>query len=95
MPDSAGGDFDPETVVELRRRSRSRPRSGREAVAKASALRTLEGLNRAKRQVPPMPEGWNPHEPDHPFYELDWVFLHEHPEILKRHWEMAWREGRV
>jgi hypothetical protein len=32
---------------------------------------------------------------DDPFYELDWVFLHEHPEILRRHWEMAWREGRV
>jgi SEC-C motif-containing protein len=28
-------------------------------------------------------------------YELDWVFLHEHPEILRRHWEAAWREGRV
>jgi hypothetical protein len=28
-------------------------------------------------------------------HELDWVFLHEHPEILRRHWEMAWREGRV
>jgi len=30
-----------------------------------------------------------------PFYELDWLFLHEHPEILRRHWELAWREGRV
>jgi hypothetical protein len=30
-----------------------------------------------------------------PFYELDWVFLHEHPHILERHWETAWREGRV
>ncbi len=27
--------------------------------------------------------------------ELDWEFLHEHPEILRRHWEMAWREGRT
>ena len=26
-----------------------------------------------------MPDGWYPHEPNHPFYELDWVFLHEHP----------------
>jgi hypothetical protein len=40
-----------------------------------------------------MPEGWYPHEPGDPFYELDWVFLHEHPEILRRHWELAWREG--
>ena len=42
-----------------------------------------------------MPEGWYPHEPDHPFYEPDWEFLHEHPHILQRHWERAWREGRV
>ena len=34
-------------------------------------------------------------EPGDPFYELDWAFLHEHPQILRRHWEMAWREGRV
>jgi hypothetical protein len=42
-----------------------------------------------------MPEGWYPHEPGHPFYELDWVFLHEHPEILKWHWEATSREGRM
>jgi hypothetical protein len=95
-PDSNGGsDLDPETVAELRRLARSRPRSGREAVANASALRTLERSHRGKRRLPPMPEGWYPHEPGDPFYELDWVFLHEHPEILGRHWEAAWREGRV
>jgi hypothetical protein len=55
----------------------------------------LERLRREKLRVPPMPEGWYPHEPDHPFYDLDWVFLHEHPHILRRHWESAWREGRV
>lgn len=71
------------------------PVCGREAAAKASALRTLERLGRGKRQVPPMPDGWYPHEPGHPFYELDWVFLHEHPHILQRHWGAAWREGRV
>jgi hypothetical protein len=91
------GDLDPETVVELRRLARSRPRSGREAAAKASAIRTLERLSRHKRrqEVPPMPEGWYPHEPGDPFYELDWVFLHENPQILRRHWERAWLEGRV
>ena len=90
-----GSDLDPEALAELRRLARSRPRSGREAVAKASALRTLERLTRGRRQVPPMPEGWYRHEPGDPFYELDWVFLHEHPHILKRHWERAWREGRA
>ena len=95
MPDDGNGGLDSQAVAELRRLARSRPSSGREAVAKASALRTLERLNRAKRQVPPMPDGWYPHEPGHSFYELDWAFLHEHPEILRRHWERAWREGRV
>jgi hypothetical protein len=90
-----GTDLDPEAVAELRRLARSRPKSGREAVAKASALRTLERLKRGKRQVPRMPKGWYPHEPGDPFYQLDWVFLHEHPAILERHREMAWREGRV
>jgi hypothetical protein len=92
---NGGGDLDAAAIAELRRLARTRPRSGREAVAKASALRTLERLNRAKRQVPPMPEGWYPHEPGDPFYELDWVFLHERPTVLQRHWELAWREGRV
>jgi hypothetical protein len=82
VPDNGNGDLEPEAVAELRRLARSRPRSGREAVAKASALRTLERLRRGKRQVPPMPEGWYPHEPGEPFYELDWEFLHEHPEIF-------------
>ena len=45
--------------------------------------------------MPPMPEGWYPHEPGDPFYELDSVFPNEHPHILERHWERAWREGRV
>ena len=66
-----GSDLDPEALAELRRLARSRPRSGREAVAKASALRTLERLTRGRRQVPPMPEGWYRHEPGDPFYELD------------------------
>jgi hypothetical protein len=87
--------MDPATLEELRRLARSRPRSGRQSVAKASAIRTLERLARAS---PPadaaLPEGWYPHEPGHAFYELDWVSLHEHPAILRRHCEMAWREGR-
>ncbi len=42
-----------------------------------------------------MPEGWYPHEPGDAFYQLDWVLLREHPQILQRHWELAWREGRA
>ena len=66
-------------------------------VATASAIRTLGRLARERRKqpMPPMPEGWYPHELGDPFYELDWEFLHDHPVILQRHWETAWREGRV
>ena len=42
-----------------------------------------------------MPEGWYPHEPGAPFYELDWDWLHEHPDKLRRHWELAGRDGQV
>ena len=68
---SPGPVLDPATLEELRRLARSRPRSGRQSVAKASAIRTLERLARERRKqpVPPMPEGWYPHEPDHPFFD--------------------------
>jgi hypothetical protein len=57
----------------------------------------LERLSLARRwqEAPPMPEDWYPHAPGDPFYGQDREFLHEHPEILKRHWEAAWHEGRV
>ena len=42
------GYFDPETLAELQRLARSRPRSGRQAAAKASAIRTLERLERSR-----------------------------------------------
>ena len=89
--------LDSATLEELRRLARSRPRSGRQSVATASAIRTLERLARERRRqpIPPMPDGWYPHEPCDPFYEPDCVFLHEHPDILRRHWESAWREGRA
>jgi hypothetical protein len=49
--------MDPATLDELRRLARARPRSGRQSVAKASAIRTLERLAREGRRqpVPPMP----------------------------------------
>jgi len=50
--DNGNGDLDPETVAELRRVARSRPRSGREALAKVSAIRTLERLSRQDRRPP-------------------------------------------
>ena len=78
------GELDPVTVAELQRLAHSRPTSGREAAAKASAIRTLERLSRERRrqEAPPMPEGWWPHEPGHRFFELYRDFLESHPHIL-------------
>jgi hypothetical protein len=69
--DSGNGDLDAQSIAELRRLACLRPTSGRAAAAKASAMRTLERLGRERRrqEVPPMPEGWYPHEPGDPFYE--------------------------
>src|SRR4030095_8136288 len=73
--ENRNSDLDAASVLELRRLARSRPKSGREAAAQASATRTLERLGRERRKqvVPPMPAGWYPHDPGDPFYELDWV----------------------
>lgn len=45
---------------ELERLAAKPARSGREALAKASALRQLQRLKRERDKVPPMPEGWHP-----------------------------------
>jgi hypothetical protein len=90
------GEIDSVTLAELQRLARSRPKSGRESVAKASALRTLERLARDGRLpgLPPCPPGWYP--PDQAeagFEELDRVHLEVHPEVRARMWEQ-WRRAR-
>jgi hypothetical protein len=84
---TGNGFIDPATFAELQRLAQSRPRSGRQAAAKASALRTLERLNRRGRvALPPCPPAWYP--PDQAaFAELDRVHLEEHPEVRQRMWE--------
>ena len=58
---TGNGEIDPVTLAELQRVARSRPRSGRPARAKASALRTLERLNRRGRvALPPCQRDWHP-----------------------------------
>jgi hypothetical protein len=86
------GFIDAATLDELQRLAGSQPRSGRQAQAKASALRTLERLNRRGRVgLPPCPPDWYP--PDQAqFEELDRVYLEEHPEVRQRMWE-AWHDG--
>jgi hypothetical protein len=83
---TGNGAIDDATLRELQRLARSRPRSGREAAAKASALRGLERLARAggRRVLPPCPPGWHPGPPE--FEELDRVYLTEHPEVRERWW---------
>jgi len=80
--------IDSATLEELQRLARSHPRSGRQAAAKASALRTLERLARGSRRtvLPPCPPDWHPGPPE--FEELDRVHLEEHPEVRQRMWEM-------
>jgi len=79
--------IDSATLEELQRLARSHPRSGRQAAAKASALRTLERLARAGRRdaLPPCPADWHPGPPE--FEELDRAHVEEHPEVRQRMWE--------
>jgi hypothetical protein len=89
-PLTADGQIDPVTLGELERLARSRPRSGRESVAKASAIRTPERLARDGRRpgLPPCPPGWYPPDlAEAGFEELDRVHLEEHPEVRQRMWE--------
>ena len=85
---TGNGFFDGATLAELQRLARSRPRSGRQAAAKASALRTLERLNRRGRvALPPCPPDWYPPNQAQ-FEELDRLHLEEHPEVRQRMWEI-------
>ncbi len=86
---TANGEIDPVTLEQLERLARSHPRSGREAQAKASALRTLERLARDGRRsgLPQCPPDWYPPN-QAAFEELDRVHLEEHPEVRQRMWEI-------
>jgi hypothetical protein len=86
---TANGEIDPVTLEQLERLARSRPRSGRQAAAKASALRTLERLSRRgpRPELPPCPPDWHP-MPDTAWEELDRADLEEHPEVRQRMWEI-------
>ena len=59
---TGNGEIDPDTLEQLERLARSHPRSGREAQAKASALRTLERLawDGRRSELPPCPPGLYP-----------------------------------
>jgi len=81
--------LDPVTLAELRRLARSRPRSGRGQVAKASAIRTLERLARASRRGQGISDDpavlrlfADDRDPDEPCRDDDW-----HPTR-----EPEWRE---
>ena len=88
-PMTANGEIDAVTLAELQCLARSRPRSGREAQAKASAIRTLERLARDGRRpgLPPCPPDWDPPNQAE-FEELDRAHLEEHPEVRQRMWEI-------
>jgi hypothetical protein len=82
-------------LEQLERLARAHPRSGREAQAKASALRTLERVARDGRRpgLPPCPPDWYPPEQaEAGFEKLDRVFLEGHPEVRQRMWEI-WHDS--
>lgn len=85
-----------DAIAELRRLARSRPRSGRGMMAKASAIRTLERLSRDRGRMgmPPCPPGWHP-QPGTEWEELDRAFLDANPERRERWWAALWREGNL
>jgi hypothetical protein len=74
--------------LELERVALAPAGSGREAQAKASALRTLERLNRRGRvALSPCPPDWHP-MPGTAWEELDRAHLEEHPEVRDRMWQI-------
>jgi len=80
---------------ELRRLARSRPSSGRAAMAKASAIRTSVRLERQKDGIPPMPSAdWYPPDMGEEWRRLDEPRLEAHPEVRQRMWENWWRSRR-
>jgi hypothetical protein len=88
---TATGEIDPVTLAELQRLARSHPRSGREAQAKASAIRTLERLARDGhgQAFPPCPPYWHP-MPGTAWEQLD---RGDDPETRQRWWA-AWCRGK-
>ena len=74
----------PDAVAELYRLARSRPTSGRGMLAKASAIRTLERLQRKVTKAPPCPPDWHPGPVE--FVELDEWWLEQHPDARERWW---------
>ena len=68
-----------ELIARLQRMTNREPRSGREALAQARAMRLLERMTRG-RGVPPMPEGWHP---GGPFEDLDAA---DPPDVRERWW---------
>ena len=88
------GAIDAETLAELQRLARSRPRSGRGSVAKASAIRTLERLARGGTRVAslPCPPGLASPALGPPGRSWTVSYLAEHPEVRQRMWEQ-WRSA--
>jgi hypothetical protein len=89
--------IDPETLDELRRLARSRPRSGRGMAAKMAAIKMLDRLERedSRRSSPPMPApDWYPPEWPPEFaelYESDWQ---RRPELRQGQWKVWWSRRR-
>jgi hypothetical protein len=94
MAPAHNGHMGLEAVAELRRLARSQPKSGHEAMAKDSAIRTLERMSRGRRRRRCRQCRRAGIRMTLGIRTTSLIgCLHEHPQILQRHWEAAWREG--
>ena len=89
-------DDDEKVRRELERVAHSDATSGRGLIAKTTALRALERLNRrrAKKKPPPVPSGWHP-DPGSVLAELDEPYFEEHPEARQRLFDALWENGEL
>lgn len=80
---------------ELERVAHSDPESGREAMAKVTALRTLERLDQPPRkEPPPPPDDWHP-QPGSVMEELDRADPNATPEMRRRWFKTLWELGML
>jgi hypothetical protein len=95
-PERLTPDHDKRVQRELERVAHSEPRSGREALAKVTALRTLNRRNdrRRRKEPPACPPDWHPH-PGSVLAELDEPYFEEHPDARQRLFDALWEADEL
>ena len=96
-PETPGGTHADKDRVreELERVAHSDPESGREAMAKVTALRTLERLDQPPRKEPPPPPDDCHPQPGSVMEELDRADPNATPEMRRRWFKTLWELGML